>query len=68
MTITRGIAISLLGLAATVLLVGFGGVAGLLAWLGIACAIGCWPDAALRLVSSVRWRHVTAAWAWLDRR
>ncbi len=68
MTITRGVTVSALMLAATVWLVGFCGVAGLLVWLFTVCAVGCVPDAALRLVTSVRWRHVAEAWRWLDRR
>jgi len=67
-TITRGVAVSALMLAATVVLVGLCGVPGLLVWLFTVCAVGCAPDAALRLVSSVQWRHVVQAWRWLDRR
>lgn len=68
MTIGRGVAVSLLMLAATVWLVGFCGVPGLLVWLSAVCAVGCWPDAALRVVSSIRWRHIRDGWRALDRR
>jgi hypothetical protein len=67
-TVLRIAGWSLAYLAATVVLVGLCGVPGLLVWLFTVCAVGCAPDAALRLVSSVQWRHVVQAWRWLDRR
>lgn len=68
MTVVRGGVIGLAMLAVTVWLVGFGGVGGLLVWLSAVCAVGCWPDAALRVAGSVRWRHVRDGWRWLDQR
>jgi len=68
MTLARGAAVSALMLAATVWLVGFCGVVGLLVWLAVVCVIGCAPDAALGLATSVRVQHVRDAWRWLDQR
>jgi hypothetical protein len=68
MTALRWSALGLAYLAGTVVLVGLCGVPGLLTWLGIHTVGLCMPKRAADAVTSLRWRHVAAAWQWLDRR
>jgi hypothetical protein len=65
---TRIVGVSLAYLAATLVLVGLCGVPGLLVWLGCMALGLCMPMRLVNAVTSLRWRHVAAAWSWLDRR
>jgi hypothetical protein len=67
-TVLRIAGWSLAYLAATVALVGFCGVGGVLAWLGCMVLGLALPNRVVDVVASLRWRHVVAAWQWLDRR
>lgn len=55
-------------LAATLVLVGLCGVPGLLVWIGCMALGMCMPMRLVTIITSLRWRHVVAAWRWLDRR
>lgn len=53
-------------LAATLVLVGLCGVPGLLVWIGCMALGMTMPLRLVTAVTSLRWRHVVAAWSWLD--
>lgn len=74
MTVTRGLLVSTVMLLGTVLLVGAGGVAGLLVWLGLVCLAIAAPDLAMSIARNwtprpkVWARRVAVVWHALDRR
>lgn len=74
MTVIRGLLVSTVMLLVTVLLVGAGGVAGLLVWLGLVCSAIAAPDRAMSIARNwtprpkVWARRVAVVWHALDRR
>jgi hypothetical protein len=71
-TITRGLSVSALVLLATVVLVGYCGVAGILLWLLMVNVPMLFPSRTWRVLTQFQPRaafdRVADAWVWLDRR